>query len=153
MEHFAPVVMGVVLILGLIGFSILRKHLADEKRLRLRQMIHQERMAAMDKEVQVPALDETIERSLLATASPAPPRTGASAKGVLWLRLTSLCFGWFLLLTGLGIAGAFSLVMDRDMREIWAVGFIPAMAGIGLLLFYYLSSDYGERFARFENDG
>ena len=107
----------------------------------------------MEKGAEVPALDEEIERSLLATGAPAPPRTQRSIKGLLWVRLTGLCLGWFLLFTGIGMTAGFSLVMDDDIRDVWALGFIPAMAGIGLLLFYRLSRDYAERFAALENGG
>ena len=106
----------------------------------------------MEKEIEAPPLDHEIERSLLATEPAAAPGNG-SVKGVLWVRLIALCFGWFMLFGGLGIVGGFSLVMDRDMQDIWAVGFIPAMAGIGLLLFYYLSRNYGASFARLDEKG
>ena len=92
-------------------------------------------------------------RSLLATGAPAPPRANSSIKGLLWVRLTGLCLGWFLLFTGIGTVIGFSLVMDPDMRSIWAVGFIPAMGGVGLLLFYHLSRDYADRFAAIESEG
>lgn len=153
MEQYIGLIVGLILVLGLIGFSILRKHLDDEKRLRLRQMIHEERMAAMEKEMEVPALDGEIERSLLATGAPAPPRANGSIKGLLWVRLTALCVGWFMLFAGIGMAFSFSLTVEDDVKNIWAVGFIPAMAGVGLLLFYHLSRDYADRFAALENGG
>ena len=51
--EFVPVVIGVVFIFGLIGFGLVRKALADKERLQLREMVHRERMTAMEKDLPV----------------------------------------------------------------------------------------------------
>jgi hypothetical protein len=40
---------------------------------------------------------------------------------------------------GVGMIVAFLLAWDPELKSIWPVGFIPAMIGVGLLLFYVLS--------------
>ena len=139
-----------IVFLSLLGFGILRRYLHDQKGLRLREMVHQERMKAMEKDMTPPPLDPEIEDALVTSKVADGPAGGGSAKGVLWLRLMALCFGWFLLFGGVGMTFGFRYVEETDLSDIWSVGFIPAMAGIGLLLFYRLSADYSEKFARLE---
>ena len=48
----------VFLVLGLIGASILRRHLREAKQVRLRQIIHEERLKAMEHNVPLPGIDD-----------------------------------------------------------------------------------------------
>jgi hypothetical protein len=132
---------GVILILGLIALSILRKHLLAHKQLRLREILHQERLKAMETEMPLPELPIDDHRLLAAGAGPA--RNGPTLSAILWVRLVSLCLGLFLCFGGMGICLGFSASGDGEMSRIWTVGLIPALAGIGLLLFYRLSRGVG----------
>ena len=49
----------VILVLGLIGAGILRKHMREAKQLRLREIIHEERVKAMQHNVTLPDVDDS----------------------------------------------------------------------------------------------
>lgn len=139
-EKGIVVVAGVVLILGLIALSILRKHLIEYKQLRLREILHQERLKAMETEMPIPELQVDDHQLLAANAGPA--RNGPRLSAVMWVRLVSLCLGLFMFFCGAGMGVAFLGSGDSEMSKVWTVGFIPALAGIGLLLFYRLSRGF-----------
>ena len=62
----------VVLVLGLIGASMLRRHLREAKQIRLRQIIHEERLKAMEHNVPLPDVDDAgLARQLEETTNPA----------------------------------------------------------------------------------
>ena len=95
-------------------------------------MVHRERI-------------ETMQQGLPVPEAPDVPTTvpGASVRisrlSIHWFRAISLALGLLFLFTGIGMCLAFSI--REDFREVWSIGMIPAMAGIGLLLFYRLSRD------------
>ncbi|MEE8525076.1 MAG: hypothetical protein V3T72_14160 [Thermoanaerobaculia bacterium] len=139
-ETSVVVVAGVVLILGLIALSILRKHLIEYKQLRLREILHQERLKAMETKMPLPELP-VDDRQLLASAA-VPPRNGSALSAIMWVRLVSLCLGLFMFFGGVGMSVGYLASSASGLSRIWTLGFIPALAGIGLLLFYRLSRGF-----------
>ena len=133
--EFIPVVIGVVFILGLGALGLLRSYLVTRNRIRLREMMHQERLKAIEKET--PLSDLTYDDNLDSELAAIHPRS--NPKTMLWLRLTALCVGLSVALGGLGMMVAFIASWDHELRKIWSIGLIPFMVGVGLLLFYYLT--------------
>ena len=125
--EFVPMSFTLFLILGSWGLTLLGKNMRDKNRMREREMIHQERIQAMQTGTELPAQYESP-----ATLSN-DPRAAAR-----WFRTVALGLGLFMLFGGVGICIAFSLAYD--FRPLWTVGIIPALAGVGFLLFYGMSS-------------
>ena len=140
------------LIVGLVGIfvgaSILRRHLREAKQLRLREIIHTERMKAMEHDTELPetTLDELA--TFLGDLDSSPPDDGpTAATGILWVRLTALCLGLTSLFGGIGTAIGLAGVSDPEANGMWSMGLIPVFGGIGLLLFYRLSRRHAEQTA------
>ena len=108
-----------------------------QQNLRLRQMRHRERLAAIDKgslEGQPPSGEGDPSMSNPAMQWKDP------ATYVNWFRLTTLGLGFLLMFGGVGMLTAFIIIPDPEMQKLWSVGLIPIMAGFGLLLFAIVSS-------------
>lgn len=122
--------MFVILVAWLI--VILNRYLAGRNAITREKMRHAERLAAIDKGVPIPDWDAALlEDDLQADLMP--------RRALRRLRLASLSFGLFLAFGGTGMSVAFFFSGDDELVELASIGLIPAMAGIGLLLFYYLS--------------
>lgn len=132
--EFIPVVIGVFFIFGLIGFGLVRKSLADRERLQVREMIHRERMAAMEKGLPID------EIKLEDTAMPEITMTSSRADTVTWIRFTALFLGLAFFFGGIGMTVAFRIAPDYGFNEIWSIGLIPALTGLGLLIFYFMTA-------------
>ncbi len=135
-----------LLVLGLYGASILRRHLHEAKLLRLREISHKERMAAMERDL--PVSDATASRidSLLAESQGADARPDRiHSMSVHWVRLTALALGLTCLFAGFGILPGFHYQADSDMSGMWAIGLIPIFVGTGMLIFFGLSKGLAEK--------
>jgi hypothetical protein len=131
----------VVLVLGLIGSSILRRHLVLARQLKLRQILHEERMRAMEQKVELPeANDLELARLLGDPQSPRPNGRGWLSTSMLWVRLVSLCLGLTAFFGGVGTCIGMAITTGERMYEYWAIGLIPAFVGLGLLIFYAMSA-------------
>jgi hypothetical protein len=130
-----------VLVLGLIGASMLRRHLRESKQLRLRQIIHEERLKAMEHSTALPEVDDTaLIGQLLGSLDPASSSEGRGlALAILWVRLVALCIGLASFFGGVATAAGMYLVNDPEFSNYWAMGLIPTLIGLGLLLFYAMS--------------
>ncbi len=125
--EFFPITFFLILVLGSWGLTLVGRSLRDKKMLREREMIHQERMQAMQSGIEV------------AQQSPTPvPSTSNPAAHARWFRMVSLGLGLFMLFVGIGMCIAFSIA--EDFEPLWPIGIIPALAGVGFLLFYRLSA-------------
>ena len=131
-----------ILILGLFGGTILRRHLREAKLLRLREISHQERMMAMEQNV--PAPDANVSRidSLLVEGE------GGAAKpdrfnrtSVNWVRMAALAIGLTLLFGGLGAIPGLYFQVDPEASGAWPLGLVPIFVGAGLLIFVRLSRE------------
>jgi len=88
----------------------------SNRRLRERELVHKERVLSLERGVALPE-----EESL----SAAPPSLQGLALGL----------GFLLLFAGIGLSLAFYLIRDGGASRYWTFGLIPAMAGIGMLLY------------------
>jgi hypothetical protein len=132
----------VLLILGLVAAGIWWRHLRDAKLLRLREMIHQERMTNMESNSSGATNDQALDEFLLDYAK-RESRPSNPAAAVMWVRLIALCIGLAGLFGGVGIAiGMFAVTSEPEISGAWSMGIIPAAIGLGLLVFYYLSRNF-----------
>jgi hypothetical protein len=95
------------------------RHLRAQQRLRQREMIHRERVLALEKGVPLPAEEPGVVSPGLAGLS---------------LRTLSLVLGFVLLGCGIGLVLAALCSADPSRFARWPFGLIPGMVGIGLLL-------------------
>lgn len=135
-------------VLGLLGVRIAARHLREQKALRLREMIHRERMTALEKGL--PAPDDAELPRFLAEARTAPP--------VDWGARGALGAGIVLFFGGVGLMSAFRSLPERlpgsdalatdliELKALWPLGTIPMMIGVGLVIFFFIVSrkDHGD---------
>lgn len=136
----------ILLILGLVALAIWSKHLRDGKQMQIRKIIHEERMTAMEKGIPFEDLDhETMGRELAQMSEKARILEADTSNYMTWIRVCALCFGLLFLLGGIGIAVGFQFVHDAEVQGMWSVGIIPALIGLGLLLFNVLCRGYEKK--------
>lgn len=87
-------------------------------------------------EKNMPMENVALEAELFTEPAPAGPRRDA----VVWLRLTALFLGLALLFGGVGMCIAFTVSTHPDLTQVWLIGLVPAMVGLGLLIFYAMTS-------------
>lgn len=117
-----------------------------QQNLRLRQMRHHERLAALAeaaKAGQTPSREGDPTMSETTTQSPATTDPAEQWKDPAtythWFRVTTLGLAFLLLFGGAGMLAAFIIVPDAELQKLWSLGLIPIMAGVGLLLFSLVS--------------
>jgi hypothetical protein len=139
MEVFAVI----LLVLGLGALAIWSKHLRDAKQMQIHKIIHEERMRAMEKGIPIEDLNNEGMARALAQMTEGARIPGSDPKSnIMWIRVSALCLGLLFLMGGIGVAAGFPLVGDAEIQMMWSIGFIPALIGFGLLLFYGLSRRY-----------
>lgn len=118
-------------LLAAAALAVWARHLRESKRLAEREMVHRERMAALEKGAPLPEL-------LAGLRAPGE----APGNGRAWVAQAALLAGLTLLLGGVGLFVAFTMIADTPetagLQALAPVGLIPAFAGLGLLLFYDL---------------
>jgi hypothetical protein len=97
------------------------KHLERQRRL---EIVHQERLAAMDKGIPLPELPIDPPR----VQAPPDPRI-------------PLILGIVLLAVGGGAMAAFSLVSGDSIHMFWPMPLPLALVGVGLMLYYFLAQN------------
>ncbi len=129
----------VLLALGLAGLGILRRYLRNRERLRLFEMAHRERMAALEKGL--PPADLPIEGNVNAWLDEAWTERALEAG---WDRRIALAIGLVVLLGGLGTTLALLLLPASspefgEARAGVSLALIPSMAAVGLLIYYRMT--------------
>lgn len=89
----------------------------NRSRLRLQELLHHERVLALEKDLSLPEIADFDEAS------------GGGRS-----RVSLAAVGWVLCTLGLGILAAFALAPLDTLNAVWTLGFIPLAVGIGLLL-------------------
>ena len=125
---------GLIWIFGWVAVWYLRRRAVESRALKLRELLHRERMAAIDKGVPLPEIPAEAE------ADPPWLRPEAERMRAAWLRRLALILGLFFLFGGLGMSAGFYYAPDRGFNAMWTLGFIPLMSGIGLLLYAALAA-------------
>jgi hypothetical protein len=126
----------VLVIFGCVGYGMLKRYLLDQSLVKQREMVHKERITAMEKGLPIENLQSVVESPTITSPS--------QEKVLVWVRLVSLFLGLFLVLAGAGVCIAFYISELSDLRDAWSVGLIPVLAGVGLLLFFVLSKNFKE---------
>lgn len=130
-QIFWPI-FGVVLLLAIAAMGILARHLKEQRRLALREMVQKERLAAMDKGIPITEWSEDMMTTASETSSNGKPLN------LVALKLTSLGVGLVMIFAGIGMMFAFQLSGDHELVELTSLGVIPLMTGLGLVLFHWL---------------
>jgi hypothetical protein len=114
---FIPII---AIVMGL-GIGMLKLYLDYRKRRELIQTHHAERMAAIDKGIELPSLPPEFFREYQR-----PPLTNAThlRRGLLWLMI--------------GIAVTVALAATHDNQYWW--GLVPTAVGVANLLTYFLAT-------------
>jgi hypothetical protein len=142
MEVFAVI----LLVLGLAALALWSRHLREAKQMQIRKIMHDERMVAMEKGIPFQELDhDGMARELTSLSEGSRMPESEMKKNLIWIRLAALCFGLLFLFGGIGVTAGFPLVGDAEARGMWPLGLIPALIGIGLLLFHGLCRGYDKK--------
>jgi len=130
-----------ILVLGLIGASMLRRHLREAKQLSLRRMIHEERLKAMENNAPLPEVDDAaLIGQFFENSGHTTRHEGRGlALSILWVRMVALCIGLASLFGGMATTAGLYLAKDPEFSNYWAMGLIPTLIGLGLLIFYLMS--------------
>jgi hypothetical protein len=126
-----PLLFSLFWVFGWAALLVIVWYIRGLRRQRRMELVHEERMAAMQKGVPLPELPDYTEeqRSLLADA-------------VTSLRLNPrwpLGVGALSILLGVGTSLALRLSGDDYHRQIWSSGLIGVFFGLGLILHYLLT--------------
>ena len=107
----------------------------QKRKLARQELLQKERFMAMEKGLPIPEWESSIVDEEGAPFSSAE----AYERKKQAFRLVTFALGFFFTFTGLGMLLAFNLAPGDDWKDVATVGAIPVMAGVGLLLFYYLT--------------
>lgn len=119
-------------VFGWAAFVLIILYMKNKKRQRTLELIHKERMAAMEKGIPMPEW----------------PDYDINGKGALWEDLRgekddnpkgALGAGAILIMVGAGMCLAFYLW--PAVRQVWPIGLIVVFTGVGVLLSYLLTRD------------
>ena len=136
-ENVLWALVGLAWIFGWAVIWYLRRRNVEANALRLRDLVHRERPAAIEKGVPLPEIPTEEE------ADPLWLRPEAERMRAVWLRRTALILGLLFLFGGLGMCAGFYWAPDRGFHGMWTLGFIPAMSGVGLLLYAAIAGRSG----------
>lgn len=135
-------ILAALVVFGWIGIGFARERIRAHSRMRLREMLHQERMAALEKGIDVPETDtdDILMQSLADNDAVTGPASASSSVSDRTLRLAVLGLGLVLTLGGIGwYVGMAAVPQTRwtvGMPEMASLGAIPSMVGVGLLIFW-----------------
>jgi hypothetical protein len=119
---------------------VVQNHLRDAKLLQLREMVHKERMIALERDIQLPNDESEVLTAMLGGRPESdPPSAEIRAAKERVIRLVALSLGLTAFLGGIGLTFALLVQADLDVAGTWGVGIIPTMIGVGLLIFVRLS--------------
>jgi hypothetical protein len=118
------------------GLVIWARHLREKKRLAVREMIHKERMAALEKGTDLSELPADLAHGAETGGENATTDPGH------WIQRAALAAGFLLILGGIGMGLGFQMLPStpelRDLQAMAPLGAIPILVGIGLLLYGWI---------------
>jgi hypothetical protein len=129
---FLWTVIGLVWIFGWTAIWLIRKRSREQQLLRVREMLHRERLAAIEAGTPLPEIPDLGEPAEWLTEE-------ADRVRALWLRRSALIIGLVSVATGAGMCAAFYWAPDRGFYEMWTIGLIPVLAGAGFLLYFLVA--------------
>src|SRR5512139_1697750 len=119
-------------VFGWVLLLILIWHLKGQRRQKWMEMIHKERMVAMEKGIPLPELPDLAE----------PPMRSALREAAASIRINPrwpLGLGAVCVLVGAGVCLAFWLSPIPEPHQAWPFGLIGVFFGLGLFLHYLLT--------------
>jgi len=122
--------LGVVWVFGFIVVLLVAWHLRQKRHLEKLNIIHAERMKAMEKGIPLPELPD-----LPGDNGQHRPRQGASSWNPRW----PLGVGALLIMGGLGTSVAMRLSAWELHRDLWTFGLIGVFVGVGMFFYYLLT--------------
>ncbi|MDH3522538.1 MAG: hypothetical protein OES32_03040 [Acidobacteriota bacterium] len=126
-----------LLLFSLIALAVGAWLVVRQQNFRLRQMRHRERLATLEKGLQLePGNDPEGDEEMSNVAD----QWKDPATYVNWFQLTALGLACLMTFGGVGLLVAFIIVEDPEMQKLWSLGLIPIMTGFGLFLFWILST-------------
>lgn len=121
-----PVVAGLIWVFGWAAFFLIWYHLRTKRRQQMIEIVHRERMMAMEKGTTLPPYPESFEGPKKTSLMPLNPR---------W----PLGVGAFCIMVGLGAALSMKLSGDPYHQQVWPFGYMGVFIGVGLFLHYALT--------------
>jgi len=129
--------LGAVWVFGFAAVLLIAWHLRNKRRLEKLQIIHEERMKAMEKGIPLPEfpdLEESESKIILGKAL----ATNIEARP--WNPRWPLGVGALFIMGGLGTSVAMRLSNNYSFHhELWPFGLIAVFIGVGMILFYALT--------------
>ena len=120
---------------ALLTFFLGAFYLKQKKLEQKRELLHRERMLAMEKGIPLPEFPEAAEaQDQLILA-----RITQSTSG--FFRNFPLGLGLVLLFGGAGVVTAFMISTQAELHDFWTLGLIPVFLGAGLILYYLLTRE------------
>jgi hypothetical protein len=119
-------------VFGWVLLLILIWHLKGQRRQKRIEMIHKERMMAMEKGIPLPELPEVGDDSARSTLAEA---VGGIRINPRW----PLGLGALSVMVGAGTSLALWLMTDPDPHNAWPLGLIGVFLGVGLFFHYALT--------------
>jgi Domain of unknown function (DUF6249) len=119
-------------VFGWVILLLVAWHLRASRRARRQELLHKERMMAMEKGIPLPELpieDEPARRPLVTEL------IGSIRINPRW----PLGIGALFVMVGIGISAALALSQEAEQNRVWSVGLIPMFFGLGLMLHYALT--------------
>jgi len=109
-------------------------YLRNKKRQKTIELIHKERMAAMEKGIPMPEWPDYDINGKSSLIEDLRGRRSQNPKA-------HLGAGALLVMIGAGICLAFYLAGIADLRLLWPLGLIVVFIGIGLFIYYFLTKE------------
>ena len=124
--------LGMAWVFGCVVVLIVIWHLRSKRRLEKEQMIHQERLKAMEKGIPLPEFPDLSEEAKMEQFNRVftPPTLNPK-----W----PLGVGILFIFAGLGFMAAMMLSGDSELAKLWSMGLIGVFFGVGMMLFYRLT--------------
>ena len=119
-------------VFGWAAFVLIILYMRNKKRQKALELIHKERMAAMEKGIPMPEWPDYAINGKGALSEDLMCEKGDNPKGALGA-------GAILIMIGAGMCLAFYLW--PAVRQVWPIGLIVVFTGIGVLLSYFLTRD------------
>jgi hypothetical protein len=127
-----PLTFSLLWVFGWVILLLVAWHLKGLRRQRRLELLHKERMMAMEKGIPLPELPEHDE----------PSRPSLAAEVIGSIRINPrwpLGLGALSVMLGLGFSTAFWLSQEAEPHNAWSFGLIGVFFGIGLMLHYVLT--------------
>ena len=126
LKHIIPFFIPIIAIVMGIGIGMLSLLLDYQKKVRLFELNHKERLFALERGIELPPLPADFFKSGSQKDEPSDPRANSLRWGLMWLLL--------------GAALAVAISFNNTVEEAsWAL--LPVAVGIAQLIYYKVSGD------------